>query len=92
MIPLATDDKEHVPEFLMRATLVFVHPVLDHEAGKFWPALSLQQVVGVQPSQQRGRDVCPRLELVDRAVGIRKPGLFRGLSILQKGEGADAKV
>ena len=76
----------------MSAALVFVHPVLDHEASKFWPTVALQQVIGVQPSPQRGGDVCPRLDLLDRAIGIRKPSLSHGFFILRKSEGADEKV
>lgn len=61
----------------MRTTLVFVSPVLDHEARPFRPTLPLQQVVRVEPPEQRSGDVGYCLQLVYRADCVAKAGSLR---------------
>lgn len=59
------DYEEYRSVLLVRPIFVLIMPVPNHKAGPLWPALLIQEICAVMPSEDRICNPRPELELVD---------------------------
>lgn len=63
----------------MSTSLVFVAPIFNRESCPLWPALSLHQIIGVSPAEEKSGDVREIFQLMHKAESVRK-ACFLGIT------------